>query len=130
MPEVVEVSRLLEDIRRRDLPSHGSGSVLAARSSIENLMSCPFSRRDSGSAFMSQYWRPEGALEIDGMVGVTPFSFVDFFGFWDHSVSFLDCEKREESTIRRDSCDISPRDMESSCNALIQEKANAQGGLK
>lgn len=23
-------------------------------------MSCPFSRRDSGSAFMSQYWRPVG----------------------------------------------------------------------
>lgn len=37
-------------------PSQPSGSVLAARSSIENLTSTPFSIRDSGSAFMSQYW--------------------------------------------------------------------------
>lgn len=38
-----------------DVPSHGSGSVRALRSSIENLTSVPFSRRVSGSAFMSQY---------------------------------------------------------------------------
>jgi hypothetical protein len=43
-----------------DSPSHASGTVFEARSSIENFMSCPFSMRDSGSAFMSQYWRPEG----------------------------------------------------------------------
>lgn len=42
------------------LPSHGSGSFLAARSSIENLMSLPFSILDSGSAFMSQYCRLVG----------------------------------------------------------------------
>ena len=39
-------------------PSHGSGSVRAARSSIENLTSTPFSSLDSGSAFMSQYELP------------------------------------------------------------------------
>lgn len=38
-----------------DLPSHGSGTLFAARSSMENLISCPFSSRVSGSAFMSQY---------------------------------------------------------------------------
>lgn len=37
------------------LPSQGSGSVRDARSSIENFTSTPFSTRDSGSAFMSQY---------------------------------------------------------------------------
>ncbi len=37
------------------LPSQGSGSVLAARSSMENLISWPLSSRDSGSAFISQY---------------------------------------------------------------------------
>lgn len=37
------------------IPSQGSGSILAARSSIENLMSWPLSKRDSGSAFISQY---------------------------------------------------------------------------
>lgn len=37
------------------MPSQGSGSVFAARSSMENLTSTPFSGRDSGSAFMSQY---------------------------------------------------------------------------
>lgn len=47
-------------MRRRDSPSHGSGSVLAARSSIENLMSLPFSILDSGSALRSQYCRPVG----------------------------------------------------------------------
>ena len=40
------------------VPSQGSGSFLAARSSMENLISFPFSSRDSGSAFMSQYCRP------------------------------------------------------------------------
>lgn len=40
-------------------PSHGSGSVLAARSSMENLTSTPFSMRDSGSALSSQYDFPE-----------------------------------------------------------------------
>lgn len=42
----------------RTLPSQGSGSFLLAKSSIENLTSTPFSMRVSGSAFMSQYWRP------------------------------------------------------------------------
>lgn len=42
---------------RWDLPSHGSGSVLAARSSIEKETSTPFSKRVSGSAFISQYCR-------------------------------------------------------------------------
>jgi len=37
-----------------DLPSQGSGPVLAARSSIENLTSTPFVIRVSGSAFKSQ----------------------------------------------------------------------------
>jgi len=43
----------------KNVPSQGSGSVLEARSSIENFTSWPFSRRDSGSAFMSQYCRAE-----------------------------------------------------------------------
>ena len=55
---------------RNNIPSQGSGSVFAARSSIENLMSWPFSRRDSGSAFMSQYCRPdENSVEV----GLVPF---------------------------------------------------------
>lgn len=52
------------------LPSQGSGSVLAARSSMENLISMPFSNRDSGSAFMSQYWRPSGAGGVEVVVGL------------------------------------------------------------
>jgi len=55
---------LFRDYSIGDLPSQGSGSVLAARSSIENFISRPFSRRDSGSAFMSQYWRVEGGVLI------------------------------------------------------------------
>lgn len=69
-----------------NLPSHGSGSVLAARSSIENLMSLPFSIRDSGSAFKSQYCRPVGlssvgfafAVAVVGFEGSA--CFVDFCG--------------------------------------------------
>lgn len=38
-----------------DVPSHGSGLVRACRSSMENLTSTPFSMRESGSAFKSQY---------------------------------------------------------------------------
>ena len=49
---------------RRDIPSQGSGSVLAARSSMENLTSWPFSRRDSGSAFRSQYCLSPGAAAV------------------------------------------------------------------
>lgn len=50
------------------IPSQGSGSALAARSSIENLISWPRSIRDSGSAFISQnrcVWgaSPLGSLE-------------------------------------------------------------------
>lgn len=48
-------------LKLENIPSQGSGSVFEARSSIENLMSWPFSIRDSGSAFKSQYWRPVGA---------------------------------------------------------------------
>ena len=61
-----------------DIPSHGSGSVFAARSSMENFMSCPFSSLDSGSAFMSQYWRPDG-----GAAGFEP------AGFGRDSLGFL-----------------------------------------
>lgn len=50
--------------KRKDVPSHGSGSVRAARSSIENLTSTPFSMRVSGSAFKSQY-----DLSCDGSPG-------------------------------------------------------------
>lgn len=57
--------------RESVLPSQGSGSVFAARSSIENFMSWPFSNRLSGSAFMSQYWRvDEEPLEAVGLEGV------------------------------------------------------------
>ena len=42
-------------VRARDLPSHGSGSVLAARWSMEKATSTPFSNLDSGSAFINQY---------------------------------------------------------------------------
>lgn len=54
-------------IDRTNIPSQGSGSFAAARSSIENLTSTPFSMRDSGSAFISQYERPvsfKGALSV------------------------------------------------------------------
>lgn len=40
------------------MPFHGSGSVAARKSSMENLTSTPFSKRDSGSAFINQYDRP------------------------------------------------------------------------
>lgn len=45
----------VDDVNNRaNVPSQGSGTVAAARSSIENFTSTPFSMRDSGSAFMSQ----------------------------------------------------------------------------
>lgn len=50
----------LKNSRGVDVPSHGSGSVAACRSSIENLTSTPFTIRDSGSAFRSQYDWPSG----------------------------------------------------------------------
>jgi hypothetical protein len=39
---------------RANIPSQASGTVVAARSSMENFTSTPFSMRDSGSAFISQ----------------------------------------------------------------------------
>jgi len=75
-------------------PSQGSGAVFAARSSMENLISRPFSIRDSGSAFMSQYWRPDAgstfsflmSLETACLVGFVCFFaccfLVGFWGFW------------------------------------------------
>ena len=44
-------------------------------------MSCPFSMRDSGSAFMSQYWRPEGMSGFAVFEGVR-FVLVGFGTFW------------------------------------------------
>lgn len=52
-----------------DAPSHCSGSFAAARSSIENLTSTPFSRRDSGSAFISQYERPVSSRGVLSRTG-------------------------------------------------------------
>lgn len=51
------------------LPSHGSGLLRSRKSSIENLTSAPFSMRDSGSAFISQYERPE--LSVSSSAALT-----------------------------------------------------------
>lgn len=48
----------MHNMQDKDLPSQGSGSFLAAKSSIEKDTSTPLSRRVSGSALMSQYCRP------------------------------------------------------------------------
>jgi hypothetical protein len=45
-------------LEEESLPSQPSGSSAFIRSSIENLTSTPFSSRDSGSAFISQYCFP------------------------------------------------------------------------
>ena len=74
---LVKVSGLEKDKgfawENKGLPSHGSGSDLLARSSMENFTSCPFSRRDSGSAFSSQYCLPgmevETASDVEVRVG-------------------------------------------------------------
>lgn len=57
-----------------DIPSQGSGSFAAAKSSIENFTSFPFSRRDSGSAFISQKER------LVSMLLVSSATFAGVFG--------------------------------------------------
>src|SRR3954452_22551760 len=75
---------------RANIPSQASGTVLAARSSIENFTSTPFSMRDSGSAFISQKERlvsatlflvagPAFASEASGASG-SPFGAGFFLG--------------------------------------------------
>ena len=52
---VVDLGRSEEEgLNCMNLPSHGSGDALSARSSMEKEMSRPHSIRVSGSAFMSQ----------------------------------------------------------------------------
>lgn len=71
------------------IPSQGSGSVLLAKSSIENLTSTPFSIRDSGSAFMSQYCRPVVVVLETGSSSVLPLGFAPAANGFD--LVFLVC---------------------------------------
>jgi hypothetical protein len=85
------VISIVVELKTERLPSQGSGSVFAARSSMENLISWPFSKRDSGSAFMSQYWRPdEGGSDVASFDAVEAFPLVAFEGFYNCCVSSLD----------------------------------------
>lgn len=69
-----------------NVPSHGSGSLRAAKSSMENFTSTPFSSRESGSAFINQYERPsKGVVSTVSVfvvdeVGSVPFSTGVFLG--------------------------------------------------
>lgn len=69
-----------------NVPSHGSGSLREAKSSMENFTSTPFSNRDSGSAFINQYERPSKDVVsiVSGFVvdevGSVPFSIGFFLG--------------------------------------------------
>ena len=82
MQSLVKTKMRIEN--QKNIPSQGSGSVFAAKSSIENFISWPFSRRDSGSAFISQYWRPDdcaGGFEEADFEGASVDFLVDFEGF-------------------------------------------------
>lgn len=65
------------------LPSQGSGSVRDAKSSIENLTSTPFSNRDSGSAFNSQYDLSEESGVSSASDFVAVLGCVVLFAFFD-----------------------------------------------
>lgn len=62
------------------VPSQGSGSLRERKSSMENFTSTPFSIRESGSAFISQYERSSEALA--SVVSVLVFDGVELVPFW------------------------------------------------
>lgn len=69
----------MHKMQDKNAPSQGSGSFLAARSSIENDTSTPLSRRVSGSALISQYCRPPS--EAASTSPSPPSFFASFFAF-------------------------------------------------